>query len=93
MKLLKRAAALCMAAAIAMSLSVTAFAATGDVGSTGTLTVTGDQLINKDVTAIRMFTARATQGSDTENASYVFDSYELEDNGWIFLRRLLAKMP
>lgn len=91
MKLLKRAAALCMAAAMAMSLSVTAFAAKGDVVSTGTLTVTGDQLINKGVTAIRMFTARATQGSDTENASYVFDSYELEDKWLDFFKTTIGK--
>lgn len=91
MKLLKRAAALCMAAAMAMSLSVTAFAAKGDVVSTGTLTVTGDQLINKDVTAIRMFTARATQGSDTANESYVFDSYELEDKWLNFFKTTIGK--
>ena len=91
MKLLKRAAALCMAAAMAMSLSVTAFAAKGDVVPTGTLTVTGDQLINKDVTAIRMFTARATQGSDTANESYVFDSYELEDKWLDFFKTTIGK--
>lgn len=56
MKLVKRAGALCMAAAMAMSLSVTAFA----VGPTpgGTLNVYGNkELIGKDVTAIRMFSA------------------------------------
>lgn len=82
MKLLKRAAALCMAAAMAMSLSVTAFADQGDVVPTGTLTVTGDQLAGKNVTAIRMFTARATEGTATPDESYVFDSYELE-NAWL----------
>lgn len=82
MKLLKRAAALCMAAAMAMSLSVTAFAAKGDVVPTGTLTVTGDQLAGKNVTAIRMFTARATEGTATPGGSHVFDSYELE-NAWL----------
>lgn len=91
MKLFKRAATFCMAAAMALSLSVTAFAAKGDVVPTGTLTVTGDQLMNKDVTAIRMFTARVTQGSDTANASYVFDSYELEDAWLDFFKTTIGK--
>lgn len=91
MKLFKRAATFCMAAAMALSLSVTAFAAKGDVVPTGTLTVTGDQLMNKDVTAIWMFTARVTQGSNTENESYVFDSYELEDKWLNFFKTTIGK--
>lgn len=56
MKLLKRAAALCMAAAMAMSLSVTAFAV--DPTPRGTLNVYGNkELIGKNVMAIRMFSA------------------------------------
>lgn len=56
MKLLKRAAALCMAAAMAMSLSVTAFAV--DPTPSGTLNVYGNkELIGKNVMAIRMFSA------------------------------------
>lgn len=76
MKLLKRAAALCMAAAMAMSLSVTAFA----VGNGGnkTLTVTGDTLDDKKVYAVQMFTARVTGSTD----SHTFDSYELAE-GWL----------
>lgn len=76
MKLLKRAAALCMAAAMAMSLSVTAFAA-GNGGSK-TLTVTGDTLDDKKVYAVQMFTARVTGSTD----SHTFDSYELAE-GWL----------
>lgn len=80
MKLFKRAATFCMAAAMALSLSVTAFANQGDVVATGTLTVTGDQLAGKKVTAVRMFTARATEGST--GTDYVFDTYELEEE-WL----------
>ena len=70
MKLLKRAAALCMAAAMVMSLSVTAFAAGN--GGDRTLVVTGDTLDNKKVYAVQMFDARVTEGD-----SNTFDNYEL----------------
>lgn len=56
MKLFKRAATFCMAAAMALSLSVTAFAAGN--GGDRTLTVTGDTLDNKKVFAVQMFDAR-----------------------------------
>lgn len=78
MKLLKRAAALCMAAAMAMSLSVTAFAAGN--GGTKTLTVTGETLDNKKVYAVQMFDARVTEGG----SSNTFDNYELVNAGkWL----------
>lgn len=78
MKLLKRAAALCMAAAMAMSLSVTAFAAGN--GGTKTLTVTGETLGNKKVYAVQMFDARVTEGG----SSNTFDNYELVNAGkWL----------
>ena len=70
MKLVKRAGALCMAAAMAMSLSVTAFAAGN--GGNKTLTVTGETLDNKKVYAVQMFDARVTEGD-----SNTFDNYEL----------------
>ena len=76
---------------MSLGLSVTAFAAQGDVVPSGSLTVTGDQLAGKNVTAIRMFTARATQGSDTANESYVFDSYELEDAWLNFFKTSIGK--
>lgn len=72
MKLLKRAAALCMAAAMAMSLSVTAFAVEVPAGD---LTVTGKELAGKNVFAVRMFTAVANETGD----SYTFTDYELEE--------------
>ena len=71
MKLLKRAAALCMATAMVMSLSVTAFAAGN--GGNKTLTVTGETLDNKKVYAVQMFDARVTEGG----SSNTFDNYEL----------------
>lgn len=78
MKLLKRAAALCLAAAMAMSLSVTAFAAGN--GGTKTLTVTGETLDNKKVYAVQMFDARVTEGG----SSNTFDNYELVNAGkWL----------
>lgn len=75
MKLLKRAAALCMAAAMAMSLSVTAFAAEVPAGK---LTVTGNELAGKNVFAVRMFTVVANENE----GSYTFTNYELEDK-WL----------
>lgn len=88
MKHIKRAAALVLAVMLSLCLSLTAFAATGDVQKTGTLTVTGSGLwipgegenagISKKVTAIRMFTARITEGDDGNDD---FDSYTL-DKEW-----------
>lgn len=88
MKHIKRAAALVLAVMLSLCLSLTAFAASGDVQKTGTLTVTGSGLwipgegsnagISKKVTAIRMFTARITEG---ENGTDDFDSYTL-DKEW-----------
>lgn len=88
MKHIKRAAALVLAVMLSLCLSLTAFAASGDVQKTGTLTVTGSGLwipgegsnagISKKVTAIRMFTARITEG---DNGTDDFDSYTL-DKEW-----------
>lgn len=88
MKHIKRAAALVLAVMLSLCLSLTAFAASGDVQKNGTLTVTGSGLwipgegenagTGKNVTAIRMFTARITEG---ENGKDDFDSYTL-DKEW-----------
>lgn len=80
MKHFKRAAAMLLAVVLSLCLAVTAFAE-------GTLTVTGSGLYipdegagkGKNVTAIRMFTARATEAA-TLNPN-TFDSYVLE-NKW-----------
>ena len=77
MKLFKRAATFCMAAAMALSLSVTAFAAGN--GDDRTLTVTGDTLDNKKVFAVQMFDARVEGTGD----NYTFDSYVLADEDWL----------
>lgn len=86
MKHFKRAAAMLLAVVLSLCLAVTAFAEGTDV-PTGTLTVTGSGLYipdegagkGKNVTAIRMFTARATEAA-TLNPN-TFDSYVLE-NKW-----------
>lgn len=88
MKHIKRAAALVLAVMLSLCLSLTAFAASGDVQKNGTLTVTGSGLwipgegsnagTGKNVTAIRMFTARITEGDDGNDD---FDSYTL-DKEW-----------
>lgn len=88
MKHIKRAAALVLAVMLSLCLSLTAFAATGEVQKTGTLTVTGSGLwipgegesagTGKNVTAIRMFTARITEGEGSKDD---FDSYTL-DKEW-----------
>ena len=87
MKHFKRAAAMLLAVVLSLCLAVTAFAKGTDV-PTGTLTVTGSGLYipgedeaakGKNVTAIRMFTARATEAA-TPNPN-TFDSYVLE-NKW-----------
>lgn len=77
MKLFKRAATFCMAAAMALSLSVTAFAAGN--GGDRTLTVTGVTLDNKKVFAVQMFDARVEGTGD----NYTFDSYVLADEDWL----------
>lgn len=86
MKHFKRAAAMLLAVVLSLCLAVTAFAE-GTAVPTGTLTVTGSGLYipdegagkGKNVTAIRMFTARATEAA-TLNLN-TFDSYVLE-NKW-----------
>lgn len=86
MKHFKRAAAMLLAVVLSLCLAVTAFADNTDQ-PTGTLTVTGSGLYipnegagkGKNVTAIRMFTARATEAA-TLNPN-TFDSYVLE-NKW-----------
>lgn len=90
MKHIKKAAAILMAVVLSLCLAVTAFAADGDVQTTGTLTVTGSGLWNpsenkgKEVTAIRMFKARVSTSSTTEEDA--FDSYELEDYWLAFFK-------
>lgn len=71
----KRLAAAAAAVAMSLSLSVSAFAAEVP---TGTLTVTGNELAEKNVFAVRMFTAVANENED----SYIFTDYELEDK-WL----------
>ena len=86
MKHFKRAAAMLLAVVLSLCLAVTAFAE-GTAVPTDTLTVTGSGLYipdegagkGKNVTAIRMFTARATEAA-TLNPN-TFDSYVLE-NKW-----------
>lgn len=88
MKHFKRAAAMLLAVVLSLCLAVTAFAE-DTVQSTGNLTVTGSGLwvpaddapgtgTGKNVTAIRMFTARVT-GDATAAQQNDFDSYVLED--------------
>lgn len=86
MKHFKRAAAMLLAVVLSLCLAVTAFAAEGNQKFTGTLTVTGSGLYipgegeaadtSKKVTAIRMFTARATEAANPNPNT--FDSYVLE---------------
>lgn len=87
MKHFKRAAAMLLAVVLSLCLAVTAFADNTDQ-PTGILRVTGSGLYipgedeaakGKNVTAIRMFTARATEAA-TPNPN-TFDSYVLE-NKW-----------
>ena len=95
-KLVKRLAAALLAAVMTLGISMTAFAeesegTTAPTTGAATLTVTGSGLwdpaqgdgngTGKKVTAIRMFTARVTEG-DTNS----FDSYELETNWYAFFR-------
>ena len=87
MKHFKRAAAMLLAVVLSLCLAVTAFA-DNTVQSTGNLTVTGSGLYNpgdgagkgKNVTAIRMFTARVTGDATADPAQKnEFDSYVLEE--------------
>ena len=84
MKHFKRAAAMLLAVVLSLCLAVTAFAADTEQ-KTGSLTVTGSGMWNpseskgKEVTAIRMFTARVTGDATTNPAQKnEFDSYVLE---------------
>lgn len=86
MKHFKRATAMLLAVVLSLCLAVTAFA-DNTVQSTGNLTVTGSGLYNpgdgagkgKNVTAIRMFTARVTGDATADPAQKnEFDSYVLE---------------
>ena len=81
---IKRAASILTAGVMSLCFSVTAFAAPevpGDNNITsGSLTVTGEQLGGKEVTAVRMFTARALKDGTSTNIN--FDSYDLDDE-WL----------
>lgn len=86
MKHFKRAAAMLLAVVLSLCLAVTAFAADTEQKA-GSLTVTGSGLYNpgdgagkgKNVTAIRMFTARVTGDATADPAQKnEFDSYVLE---------------
>ena len=85
MKHFKRAAAMLLAVVLSLCLAVTAFAADTEQ-TAGSLTVTGSGMWNpseskgKEVTAIRMFTARVTGDATADPAQKnEFDSYVLED--------------
>ena len=85
MKHFKRAAAMLLAVILSLCLAVTAFAADTEQKA-GSLTVTGSGMWNpseskgKEVTAIRMFTARVTGDATADPAQKnEFDSYVLED--------------
>lgn len=84
MKHFKRAAAMLLAVVLSLCLAVTAFAADTEQ-KTGSLTVTGSGMWNpseskgKEVTAIRMFTARVTGDATADPAQKnEFNSYVLE---------------
>lgn len=84
MKHFKRAAAMLLAVVLSLCLAATAFAADTEQ-KTGSLTVTGSGMWNpseskgKEVTAIRMFTARVTGDATVDPAQKnEFDSYVLE---------------
>ena len=95
MKHFKRAAAMLLAVVLSLCLAVTAFA-DNTVQSTGNLTVTGSGLYNpgdgagkgKNVTAIRMFTARVTDDATADPAQKnEFDSYVLEEKWEAFFKQ------
>lgn len=89
MKHFKRAAAMLLAVVLSLCLAVTAFAADTEQ-KTGSLTVTGSGMWNpseskgKEVTAIRMFTARVTADPAQKNE---FDSYVLEKKWEAFFKQ------
>lgn len=95
MKHFKSAAAILLAVVLSLCLAVTAFAAEGEEKLTGTLTVTGSGLYipgegeaadtSKKVTAIRMFTARATEAANPNPNT--FDSYVLEKKWEDFFKK------
>lgn len=78
MKAAKRITAVLLALVMAMSMCLTAFAAGG---TTGTLTVTGNELTGKNVTVVRMF---KTSDSDPS-------SYEMEPAWQDFFNKQLNK--
>jgi len=93
MKHFKRAAAMLLAVVLSLCLAVTAFAADTEQ-KTGSLTVTGSGMWNpseskgKEVTAIRMFTARVTGDATTNPAQKnEFDSYVLEEKWEAFFKQ------
>lgn len=98
MKHIKRAAAMLLAVVLSLCLAVTAFAEDNSL-TTGNLTVTGSGLwvpaaeatgtgIGKNVTAIRMFTARVTDGTTAASATEnEFDSYVLEKKWEAFFKQ------
>lgn len=93
MKHFKRAAAMLLAVVLSLCLAVTAFAADTEQ-KTGSLTVTGSGMWNpseskgKEVTAIRMFTARVTGDATTNPAQKnEFDSYVLEEKWEEFFKQ------
>lgn len=98
MKHIKRAAAMLLAVVLSLCLAVTAFAEDNSL-TTGNLTVTGSGLwvpaaeatgtgIGKNVTAIRMFTARVTGGTTAASATEnEFDSYVLEKKWEAFFKQ------
>ena len=81
----KRLAAAAVAVAMSLSLSVSAFAAEPTELTKGTLVVSGEELQGKTVTAVRMFSSRATvvPSEEPEGESTIqYDSYVLED-AWV----------
>lgn len=93
MKHFKRAAAMLLAVVLSLCLAVTAFAADTEQKA-GSLTVTGSGMWNpseskgKEVTAIRMFTARVTGDATADPAQKnEFDSYVLEKNWEAFFKQ------
>ena len=93
MKHFKRAAAMLLAVVLSLCLAVTAFAADTEQ-KTGSLTVTGSGMWNpseskgKEVTAIRMFTARVTGDAAADPVQKnEFDSYVLEEKWGDFFKQ------
>lgn len=93
MKHFKRAAAMLLAVVLSLCLAVTAFAADTEQKA-GSLTVTGSGMWNpseskgKEVTAIRMFTARVTGDATADPAQKnEFDSYVLEKKWEAFFKQ------